>query len=87
MRSRYTAFARHDAAHLLRTWHPSTRPRRVDVEGVTWTGLTVHSASGGLFDDTGEVLFTARHDHGTVGERSRFRRVDGAWRYLDGEPA
>jgi SEC-C motif-containing protein len=32
MRSRYTAFARGDAAHLARTWHPRTRPERVDVD-------------------------------------------------------
>ena len=29
MRSRYTAFVLEDEAHLLRSWHPSTRPAEV----------------------------------------------------------
>ena len=42
MRSRYTAFATRDAAHLLRTWHPSTRPRSIEFDpGQRWTGLEV----------------------------------------------
>ncbi|WP_275423743.1 YchJ family protein, partial [Virgisporangium ochraceum] len=30
MRSRYSAFALGDADYLLRTWHPTTRPRSPD---------------------------------------------------------
>jgi SEC-C motif-containing protein len=32
MRSRYSAFALGEAAYLLSTWHPSTRPRALDLE-------------------------------------------------------
>lgn len=55
MRSRYSAFALRDAAYLLRTWHPSTRPRRLELDSaMRWTGLTiVESAAGGLFDSAG----------------------------------
>jgi SEC-C motif-containing protein len=32
MRSRYTAFARGDAAYLRVTWHPSTRPAELALD-------------------------------------------------------
>lgn len=32
MRSRYTAFALGDADYLLRTWHPSARPRTLKLD-------------------------------------------------------
>ena len=42
MRSRYTAFAVGDAAYLVRTWHPRTRPDELDLDPATqWAGLTV----------------------------------------------
>jgi SEC-C motif-containing protein len=83
MRSRYTAFARGDTAYLLRTWHPTTRPRRLRLDPTqVWTGLEIHDRSGGgLFDAEGVVEFTAHHDRGSQHERSRFVREDGAWTY------
>jgi uncharacterized protein YchJ len=48
MRSRYTAFVRGDVEHLLRTWHPKTRPRTLQLDpGVRWTGLDVVDRVGG----------------------------------------
>ena len=32
MRSRYSAFVVGDAAYLLATWHPSTRPAELELE-------------------------------------------------------
>ncbi len=90
MRSRYTAFVRGDAEHLLRTWHPDTRPTALDLDpGVRWTGLEVlDRVGGGLFDTEGIVEFRAHHrDGGRSGvqrERSRFVREAGRWVYLDG---
>ncbi len=86
MRSRYSAFVLQDAAHLLRTWHPSTRPARLALDpDVRWTGLEVlASSAGGLLDATGEVAFRAHHGAGSQHERSRFAKVGGAWRYEDG---
>ena len=87
MRSRYSAFAVGDAAYLLVTWHPSTRPRTVDLDpSVRWTRLEVLSARGGLLDPTGEVCFRAHSSAGVVEERSRFTRDAGRWSYLDGAP-
>ncbi len=88
MRSRYTAFAREDAAHLLRTWHTSTRPVSVSfAPALRWTRLEVlDTVAGGAQDATGTVRFRATHvQDGVVGvleELSRFEREDGAWMYV-----
>ncbi|MFF4488501.1 YchJ family protein [Streptomyces sp. NPDC001544] len=87
MRSRYSAFVRGDAGYLLRTWHPRTRPARLELDpGTRWTGLEVLGTSGGsAFHSTGTVTFRASYRGGSLLERSRFERVDGAWVYVDGE--
>ncbi|MFE9443496.1 YchJ family protein [Streptomyces sp. NPDC006602] len=87
MRSRYSAFVKRDEAYLLRTWHPRTRPARVEFDpGMRWTGLEILGTSdGSAFHTTGTVTFRASFRGGTLHERSRFERVDGAWVYVDGE--
>ncbi|ANJ11355.1 YchJ family protein [Streptomyces parvulus] len=87
MRSRYSAFVKGDAGYLLRTWHPRTRPARLDPDpGTRWTGLEIlDSANGSAFHTTGTVTFRASYRGGSLHERSRFERVDGAWAYVDGE--
>lgn len=89
MRSRYTAFVLEDDAHLLRTWHPTTRPPDVRfVPGQRWTGLEVlATVAGALFDAEGEVEFRAHHERRgrsrSLHELSRFVRDDaGRWSYL-----
>lgn len=54
-----------------------------------WTGLAVVATSGGaMLEAEGTVEFVARYVRdrapGAQHERSRFVRVDGRWRYLDG---
>jgi SEC-C motif-containing protein len=90
MRSRFSAFAVGDDGYLLRTWHPTTRPRRIafDPEQL-WSHLEILDTTGGsLFDSDGTVQFRAHHSrHGRAGaqhEKSRFVRDDGRWVYLDG---
>ncbi|MDT7844441.1 YchJ family protein [Streptomyces justiciae] len=87
MRSRYCAFVRLDAPYLLRTWHPRTRPARLDLDpGMRWTGLEIlGTGDGSAFHSTGTVEFRASYRGGSLHERSRFERVDGAWVYVDGE--
>ncbi|MFE6803470.1 YchJ family protein [Streptomyces sp. NPDC057696] len=91
MRSRYCAFAVKDAAYLLRTWHPATRPPAVTFEpGMRWTGLEILATTeGSAFHSTGTVTFRARYTDGgrpgSLHERSRFIRLDGAWVYVDGD--
>lgn len=90
MRSRFTAFAHGDAAHLLRSWHPSTRPRRLDLDDTVWRRLQIVDAvDGGPGDPRGIVEFRASYRSaegaGVLHERSRFEREAGEWRYLDGD--
>lgn len=89
MRSRFTAFALRDEAHLLRSWHPSTRPPAVRfAPGQRWTRLEIlATVDGGLLDATGAVEFNAHHERrgapGVLHELSRFIRDDqGRWAYL-----
>ncbi|SDR90344.1 YchJ family protein [Agrococcus carbonis] len=88
MRSRYTAFALDDVEWLLASWHPSTRPRSLELDpGIRWLRLDIEHAAGGPFDDEGMVAFAAHWvadgERGVMRELSRFRR-DGGWRYVDG---
>jgi SEC-C motif-containing protein len=89
MRSRFTAFALGDEAHLLSSWHPSTRPASVQlVHGQHWTRLEVlATVAGELLDKEGEVEFRAHYERrgrtGALHELSRFvRDDDGLWVYL-----
>jgi SEC-C motif-containing protein len=87
MRSRYSAFVQRDEPYLLRTWHPRTRPASLDLDpGMRWTGLEIlDTTDGTAFHSTGTVTFRASYQGGTLHERSRFERVEGAWVYVDGE--
>lgn len=95
MRSRYTAFVRSAIDYLIETHDASTR-QAADRASLTkfcreagWLGLEIVSSErGGETDDEGFVEFIAR---GVTGgkpfmqrERSRFRRVEGRWYYVDG---
>jgi SEC-C motif-containing protein len=95
MRSRYTAFVRGEIDYLIETHDEATRAS-VDKQALAawsrdtlWMGLEIGTTeAGGEDDETGIVEFTARGV--TNGrpfiqrERSRFRRVDGRWVYIDG---
>lgn len=87
MRSRYSAFVKGDAGYLLRTWHPRTRPGTLELDPrMRWTGLEILDTSdGSAFHSVGTVEFRASYRGGSLHERSRFERVDGAWVYVDGE--
>ncbi len=87
MRSRYCAFVKGDVAYLTRTWHPRTRPARLDLDpGTRWTGLEILATKdGSAFHTRGTVEFRASFRGCSLHEVSRFERVDGAWVYVDGE--
>ena len=90
MRSRYTAFAVGDTGYLSQTWHPSTRPARLEPDGSRrWTRLEILGTErGGPFDTEGVVEFAAHHTvagrPGAQRERSRFVREQRRWFYVDG---
>jgi SEC-C motif-containing protein len=91
MRSRFSAFAIADAAYLLDSWHPSTRPAKLDLDVETrWTFLEiVETVRGGPFDAAGTVEFRAHYQmpggRGVLSERSSFTREKGRWWYLSGQ--
>lgn len=84
MRSRYSAFARGDAAYLRLTWDPRTRPRRLELDPQQrFTGLEILGhTGGGLLDVEGTVEFRAHVDHGVLHENSLFRKDGGCWLYV-----
>ncbi len=91
MRSRYSAYVQGDAAYLLATWHPDTRPSSLDLNAdpkPKWLGLTVKRHVP-LDADHVRFEFEARYKLNgrafRMRETSRFTRLDGRWYYLDGE--
>jgi len=97
MRSRYTAYVRGEIDYLVATHDVATRGG-LDIAAITawsrdtaWAGLEiVATVLGAATDDTGVVEFIARGTTRGIPfaqqERSRFRRVDGRWFYVDGDP-
>ena len=90
MRSRYSAYALELADYLLATWHPQTRPDRLDFsasERCRWLGLELRSQQSD--DNHATVEFVARSKLGgrahRLHETSRFVREHGEWFYVDGE--
>ena len=84
MRSRFSAYAIGDTGYVWRTWHPRTRPERVDPGTDThWTRLEIIEAAEDV------VEFRAHFDRpggpGVLYERSRFAERAGRWFYPDGE--
>ena len=92
MRSRFSAFAVRDAAYLMRTWHVSVRPPRLDLDPAqVWTRLEILGATGGgPLHAEGTVEFRAhytdRTGSGLLHENSRFTRADGRWMYAGTVP-
>jgi SEC-C motif-containing protein len=90
MRSRYTAYVLKLDGYLLATWHPSTRPRELDLGSAPrrWLALKVlrHESAG---DGTAIVEFIARYKAGgrahEFREVSRFVREEERWLYVDGD--
>jgi len=97
MRSRYTAYAQGDVAHLKRTLAAEHRAGFDAIEiaasmaQTQWIGLQIlDRMDGGSADETGIVEFAARYllrdgQVHVLRERSRFRRdADAGWVYIDG---
>ncbi|MBN1171840.1 MAG: hypothetical protein JXA67_06660 [Micromonosporaceae bacterium] len=92
MRSRFSAYVRGDTSYLLRTWHPTTRPKVLALDpSQHWVRLEVLATSaGGVFDTAGTVEFRVSCRHRgrlkALRERSSFVREGGRWFYLAGVP-
>lgn len=92
MRSRYTAYARQELAHLKESLHPDSRTDYDEAgaqrwaEGSEWLQLEVVSSSGDEKEGLVEFIATYRrkgvkHVHH---ENARFVRHKDRWYYMDG---
>ncbi|MEG1788855.1 MAG: YchJ family protein [Kiritimatiellia bacterium] len=96
MRARYTAYACVNIDFLYNSSSPKVQQEfdpessRRWAEGSEWTGMEVIATEGGLeADDEGVVEFIANYlVNGTPyrhHERSNFQRLNGEWKFVDGE--
>lgn len=90
MRSRYSAYVLNLEPYLLATWHPDTRPHKLDLDAdpIKWLGLKiVHSET--TSPTTAIVEFVARYKVGgrraeRLHEISEFVYTD-TWYYMRGK--
>jgi len=90
MRSRYSAYAVGDGEYLLATWHPSQRPRMLELEPeIEWRRLQIlHTTGGSEHDTEGTVAFVAHFWDPAEGgwdelqEQSHFVFDAGQWFYV-----
>lgn len=92
MRSRFTAYHLGMVPYLLATWHPSTRPGKLELgeDDIQWTELQIFPLINELpLQNHGEVEFKAYYrlanHEGIHHEKSRFCREDDRWYYVDGQ--
>jgi SEC-C motif domain protein len=85
MRSRYSAFVFKFADYLLASWHPSTRPERIEFDSSKWLRLEVHEHER-LSTNEARVRFTAVYRDASgahkLHELSEFVFEQGRWFYL-----
>lgn len=96
MRSRYSAYVLGLEAYLLKTWHPSTRPKRIFETGelqagsnqIRWQGLEILGFEE-LSQEEARVEFIARFAQrakmGRLHELSYFVCEGGQWLYVEGK--
>jgi SEC-C motif-containing protein len=90
MRSRYSAYVLNLEKYLLATWHPDSRPGKLDLEAdpIKWLGLKI-VRSETPSPTTAIVEFVARYKVGgqraeRLYEISEFEYTD-AWYYVRGK--
>ncbi len=96
MRSRYTAYVKHEIDHIVNTCTEEEK-QEIDIEETrkwaeesTWYGLQILATDkGGEKDDEGVVDFTATYSRKGLRdvhkERAYFLKKDGKWLYDQGE--
>lgn len=91
LRSRYSAYVFELSDYLEATWHPKTRPERINFDpSTTWLGLDIKEqvTLEGPREMTA-ISFTAEYTDARgrweLAETSTFERRGGRWFYLDGD--
>lgn len=86
MRSRYSAYALGEEQYLLNSWHPSTRPSRIDADpAVKWIRLKILRADTGSDQVEFVATFRLQGKAHKLRENSRFIHEGGKWYYLQAE--
>lgn len=93
MRSRYTAYVKHNLDYLQTSWHHSTRPENgvaSDLGVTQWSQLYIIEAiQGRVQDNSGTVEFVAyflnNKNNAKMHEISHFIKQHNKWFYVDGE--
>ena len=89
MRARYSAFVKRDENYLFKSWSFETRPPKIHIsQDQKWTKLEVINASSGVNDEAFVTFKATYHRQGQEGclfEKSRFRRENGLWVYVNGD--
>lgn len=94
MRSRYTAFAKHEIDYIFETHAEETRSdvKKEEIktwsEDSTWLGLNILKTSGGsASDDDGIVEFVCEYEISDAVQKhheiSNFKKIDGKWFFYD----
>ena len=92
MRARYSAYSMHNDEYLVHTWHPGSRPKKINIgdDSVHWQKLEIlRTDQGSANDKMGVVEFKAFYDiegkTGFLHEISNFVKEESQWYYFDGE--
>ncbi|CAN1504160.1 UPF0225 domain containing protein [Methylophilaceae bacterium] len=90
MRSRYSAYALALPEYLLATWHPDSRPSKLDFSedaAIKWLGLAIKPTTPEQ-DNKATVEFVARYKVAgkayRLHELSDFIKLNQRWYYLSG---
>lgn len=87
MRSRFSACAIGDAAYLLATWHPSTRPASLELDpDLEWQRLEILQVTEDTVAFDAHYWDAARRERGLQREHSAFRQEAGRWFYVGPVP-
>lgn len=96
MRSRYSAYAKHEIDFIVKSCTSGTETNSIDLEETrkwseesTWNGLKIiRTEKGGVNDTKGVVEFSADYTRKGIRdvhhETANFEKKDGAWLYTDG---
>jgi len=92
LRARFSAYATANVNFIRQTWHPATRPARINLdnaESVKWLSLDiVRIERGSVEDQDGSIEFAAHYsvngEEGDLHEISQFIREQGKWYYMEG---
>lgn len=89
MRSRYSAYVRHDKTYLIKTWHPNYCPElsETELKNTHWVRLDVIKTKSGLKRATVEfkAYYLKDQSETCLHEISIFKKIKNRWVYLHEE--